>query len=100
MISTDGELLSHAVEAYLVARYPGRLLAGIYAKRWVQEEDRMLANQLHMWRSDAGWPSPGIIGVRRCVSCHQVMDDEPSACEDETVCTACVVGDDGSGGAA
>jgi hypothetical protein len=87
-IERESERLALAVEAYLVARYPDMTLKQL-GRRDIQYDDSRLAASLFNWRAAANWPDPHVIGERRCVDCECVMGDEPSACEDETVCENC-----------
>jgi len=84
----ESEMLAVAVEAYLAHRYPERTLFHI-CRGDVQEHDSQLARTLLNWRDAAGYPLPDIIGTRRCADCKEIMDDAPSACEDEDVCAKC-----------
>lgn len=88
------EQLSRAAEHYLADRYPFRTLVELTSARQMQQHDNYLASTLLTWRKDAQWPEPEVIGELRCASCHVVMHEELSVCEDETICAKCAPDED------
>lgn len=84
--------MAATLDQYFEHRYHGVALDTI--KDRTIGDDSALARVLYNYRADRGWPEPEMIGESRCITCHKVMDDEPSAYVDETVCHACAGDDD------
>lgn len=82
------EMIVATLDAHFEHRYAGYSLRQLASAR-VLGTEADLARHLRAWREAEGWPHFDVIGAVRCVSCHKIMGDESSACEDETVCLKC-----------
>lgn len=79
----DAELDHYLSSRYVVVAKLSQIADGVLVP------EAGIARALLSWRKSVGFPSPNVIGEERCADCRKVMGDEPSICEDETVCEAC-----------